>query len=149
MSTPTLPESPHANQCSCFDRIASWFSELTGSSGAFLSAVAVVIIWALLGPFFHFSETWQLVINTGTTIVTFLLLFIVQNTQMRDTEALHLKLDALIFVASECDNALMNAETLGHKELKALIANYQKKANRTVMEGRHPLTQAEPDTAST
>jgi len=132
----------HTNgNCGSFDRIASWFSRVTGSSGAFLLALGIILVWAVTGPFFHFSETWQLIINTGTTIVTFLLLFIVQNTQMRDTQALHLKLDALIFVMSDCDNALMEAETLGRRELEALIREYQKKAHKTPVQGRHPLTR--------
>lgn len=135
--------SPPPSVCNAsrFDRIASWFAQVTGSSGAFLSALAVVIMWAVSGPFFGFSETWQLVINTGTTIVTFLLLFIVQNTQTRDTGALHLKLDALILVMSECDNELMKAETLGRKELEVMIARYQEKAGKPDIEGQHSLAK--------
>lgn len=110
-----------------FDRMSSWFANITGAPGAFALALGIVIVWAMTGPLFDFSETWQLVINTGTTIITFLLLFIVQNTQTRDTEALHLKLDALILVMSECDNELMQAESLGRKELERLIDQYRKK----------------------
>ncbi len=115
------------NRTPFFDRIASWFSSITGSPLTFALALMTVIVWAASGPLFNYSENWQLVINTGTTIITFLLLFIVQNTQTRDTEALHLKLDALILVMSECDNELMEAESLGRKELQLLIDQYRKK----------------------
>ena len=112
-------------------------------------ACGIIIAWAVSGPLFHYSETWQLVINTGTTLITFLLLFIVQNTQTRDTQALHLKLDALILVMSDCDNALMEAETLGRRELEALIREYQKKAHKTPVQGRHPLTRPDDGDAPT
>lgn len=114
-----------------FDRMSSWLANVTGAPTTFAAALGTVIVWAMTGPLFDFSETWQLVINTGTTIITFLLLFIVQNTQTRDTEALHLKLDALILVMSECDNELMQAESLGRKELERLIDQYRKKGHTT------------------
>ena len=79
-----------------FARVASRVSDTVGSPWAFLIAVATVIVWAVTGPIFHYSDTWQLVINTGTTIVTFLMVFLIQNTQNRDTKAMHLKLDELL-----------------------------------------------------
>ena len=81
---------------SWFAKFASWVAEAAGSSWAFVLAIVVVAVWALTGPIFGFSDTWQLVINTGTTIVTFLMVFLIQNTQNRDTKAMHLKLDELL-----------------------------------------------------
>src|SRR6266571_4194467 len=90
------------------------FSQTTaaavGSSWAFILAVAVIVVWGVTGPLFGFSDTWQLVINTGTTIVTFLMVFLIQNTQNRDALAIHLKLDELIRALEEADNDLMRAE---------------------------------------
>uniref|UniRef100_UPI0005B26CA5 low affinity iron permease family protein n=1 Tax=Methylobacterium sp. B34 TaxID=95563 RepID=UPI0005B26CA5 len=79
-----------------FSRFARWMERQSGRPGAFVTAFAVVLVWGVTGPLFHFSDTWQLVINTGTTIVTFLMVFIIQNAQNRDTQAIHLKLDELI-----------------------------------------------------
>ena len=92
----------------------------TGSSLAFGCAVGVLIIWALLGPIFHFSDTWQLVINTGTTIVTFLMVFVIQSTQNRDTQALQLKLDELIRVNAAARNSLMGLEERPESDIKEL-----------------------------
>src|SRR5919199_4359030 len=79
-----------------FAKFATWVSDIAGSSWAFVVALAIVVAWAFTGPIFGFSDTWQLVINTGTTIVTFLMVFMIQNTQNRDTKAVHLKLDELL-----------------------------------------------------
>ena len=90
-----------------FRKFACWTADACGSPGAFVLGVTVVGIWVITGPFFHWSDTWQLVINTGTTIVTFLMVFLIQNTQNRDALAMHLKLDEIISALSEADNALM------------------------------------------
>ena len=109
-----------------FARWANRAATLTGHYLTFLAALSVVLIWAVSGPFFGFSETWQLVINTGTTIVTFLMVFLIQNTQNRDALAVHLKLDELIRAIEEADNELMSAEDETDNELAALKEKYMR-----------------------
>jgi low affinity Fe/Cu permease len=111
-----------------FAAIAKKASALAGSYLTFMVALGLIVIWAVTGPFFGFSETWQLMINTSTTIVTFLMVFLIQNTQNRDSEALHLKIDELINAISAADDSLMEAEDDTDRELKALKAKYQKLA---------------------
>lgn len=121
-------KTPHLPKPGLFDRIASKVSKLAGRPATFFTALSVVLIWAVSGPIFDYSEVWQLVINTGTTIITFLLLFIVQSTQNRDTAALQLKLDAIIYVLTGCDNELIKAEDLTQREIEALIESYKIRA---------------------
>jgi low affinity Fe/Cu permease len=97
---------------------------------AFLLAVAVIASWAATGPLFGFSDTWQLVVNTGTTIVTFLMVFLIQNTQNRDTEALQIKLDELIRITAGAHTALLDLEELEEKELDRIHANYERIARQ-------------------
>jgi low affinity Fe/Cu permease len=97
----------------------------TGSSQAFACAVAVIIGWALLGPIFHFSDTWQLVINTGTTIVTFLMVFLIQRAQNKDSLAIHLKLNEIVAVLQGASNRLINVEDLTEQEVQTLHRHYQ------------------------
>jgi low affinity Fe/Cu permease len=104
-----------------FARIASAVSRWTGRPVIFLACCAVVVVWAVTGPMFHFSDTWQLVINTGTTIVTFLMVFLIQNTQNRDNAALQAKLDELIRV-SRAKNEYIGIEHLSYKELEHILA---------------------------
>ena len=94
-------------------------------STAFLVALLVCLVWGLTGPYYHYSDTWQLVINTGTTIVTFLMVFLIQNTQNRDTRALHLKLDELIFAAGRARNEMIDIECLTDEELEAIAERYK------------------------
>ena len=104
-----------------FQSAAQAVSRATGSPWAFMTAFGIVLIWAVNGPVFNFSDTWQLVINTGTTIVTFLMVFLIQNTQNRDTVALHAKLDELIIKLEGADNALVTAEEMSDEELEELM----------------------------
>jgi low affinity Fe/Cu permease len=108
--------------------VAHWM----GKPIAFLTATALVIVWALTGPLFGFSDTWQLVINTSTTIVTFLMVFLIQNTQNRDTLALQLKLSELILVISEAENRFANAEDLTEEELEQLHKELQERTQTTI-----------------
>lgn len=114
-----------------FDHIASSISRFAGLPVTFFMALLTIIIWAVTGPIFGYSEVWQLVINTGTTIITFLLLFVVQSTQNRDTAALQLKLDAIVYVLTGCDNDLINAEDLTLNELEEKVAGFKEKAKAT------------------
>jgi low affinity Fe/Cu permease len=96
----------------------------TGSTAAFGTAMGIVLVWALLGPVFHFSDTWQLVINTGTTIVTFLMVFLIQRTQNKDALAVHLKLNELVAAMAGASNRLIEVEALTERELAALRSHY-------------------------
>jgi low affinity Fe/Cu permease len=107
-----------------FRKIAHHVSLVVGSPAVFLLALAVVIVWLVSGPFFGFSDTWQLVINTGTTIVTFLMVFLIQNTQNRDTRAIHLKLDELIIYTKGADNELVDLENLTDEQVDRLEKQY-------------------------
>src|SRR5580704_966530 len=100
-----------------FRRFAQWVSLVVGSSRAFVFALCAIAIWAVTGPIFRFSDTWQLVINTGTTVVTFLMVFLIQTTQNRDAHAIHLKLDELIRATRNAHNDLIGLEHLSDEEL--------------------------------
>jgi low affinity Fe/Cu permease len=113
-----------------FTRFAKWTSRVTGRPLAFLVAVMVILVWAITGPLFGFSDTWQLVINTGTTIVTFLMVFLIQNTQNRDSEAIQIKLDELIRAVKGARNALLDLEELEDEELDRLRDHYERIAER-------------------
>jgi low affinity Fe/Cu permease len=108
-----------------FRKFAQTTAEMVGRSHAFMLAALVVVIWAFTGPLFHFSDTWQLVINTGTTIITFLMVFLIQNTQNRDSHAVHLKLDELIRANKHARNALLGLETMGDAELAQLQTEFE------------------------
>jgi low affinity Fe/Cu permease len=107
-----------------FSRVASRTAQLVGHPYMFLLAVVILVIWAISGPFFHFSDTWQLIINTGTTIITFLVVFLIQNTQNRDAKALHLKLDELIRSHVPARNDMIDIEKLSDEELDELEKRY-------------------------
>src|SRR5437868_14383776 len=112
-----------------FERLASQVSTAAGRPRAFALAPGIIIAWAVTGPLFHWSDTWQLVINTGTTIVTFLIVFLIQNTQNRDSEAVQIKLDELIRATKGCHNAVLNIEELSEKELDELKRDYAELAS--------------------
>ena len=107
-----------------FSRFAKWTARKTGHPSAFILASAVILAWLVTGPVFGFSNTWQLVINTGTTIITFLMVFLIQNTQNRDSEAVQVKLDELIRAMEGAHNALLDLEELDEKELDRIRADY-------------------------
>lgn len=107
-----------------FQKLANTVSKIAGSSLAFTLAVGTVIVWAISGPIFQYSTNWQLVINTGTTIITFLMVFLLQNTQGRDATAMQIKLDELIRSTKEAHNALLDLEELEEKELKIWKQHY-------------------------
>ena len=115
-----------------FERFARRASILAGKPSAFFAALAVVLIWMATGPVFGFSDTWQLVINTGTTIVTFLMVFLIQHSQNRDTMALQIKLAELILAVKGADNKLATAEDLSERELFDLHADYARKAEQAL-----------------
>jgi low affinity Fe/Cu permease len=108
-----------------FRRVASCAANAVGSKWAFLLSVVIVVAWAVTGPMFHFSDTWQLVINTGTTIVTFLMVFLIQNTQNRDAKAIHLKLDELIRGVKGARTHLVNLEEMTDDELADLQKQFE------------------------
>jgi len=107
-----------------FHRIAGKAAELVGSPWTFIGAVAVILMWAVSGPLFGFSDTWQLVINTGTTIITFLMVFLIQNTQNRDARATHLKLDELIRSTKGARNSMVSLENSSEEELDMLHKSF-------------------------
>jgi low affinity Fe/Cu permease len=109
-----------------FRRFAQRTSEITGSAWTFLAAVAVIVVWIITGPAAHYSDTWQLIINTGTTIITFLMVFLIQNTQNRDAKAIHLKLDELIRAQTGARNGLVDLETLSDEDLDRLQQQFQR-----------------------
>ena len=112
------------HKTSLFARFARWTAAMSGRPITFMIAVAVIIVWGITGPIFGFSDTWQLVINTGTTIVTFLMVFLIQNTQNRDTEALQIKLDELIRALKGARNEVLNLEELDEAQLDEIREEY-------------------------
>jgi len=109
-----------------FRRIAQRAAHALGTPVAFLAAVAVLVVWAAAGPVFHFSDTWQLLINTTTTVMTFLMVFIIQNTQNRDATVIHLKLDELLRAVKEARTSLVDMESLSEEEIERLRGEFAK-----------------------
>jgi low affinity Fe/Cu permease len=130
------------DKSSFFNRLAKWAAQRSGRPAAFVLAGLVIIAWAATGPIFAFSDTWQLVINTGTTIVTFLMVFLLQNTQYRDSEAIQIKLDELIRAMEGAHNALLELEELDQKDLDRIKAEYRKLAEKA----RKDLKKGKGDT---
>ena len=124
-------------------------SNILGSPWAFVFALLIIVVWACTGPMFNFSDTWQLIINTGTTIVTFLMVFIIQNTQNRDAKAVHLKLDEIIRAIKGARNELVDLEELSDEDLKKLEAQFRKLRERAENHGvnrRHVMPDDSHDT---
>jgi low affinity Fe/Cu permease len=128
-----------AKSSSLFTRFSKATARATGNPITFAIALAVIVVWAVTGPIFHWSDTWQLVVNTGTTIVTFLMVFLIQSTQNRDSEAVQVKLDELLRVTPGAHNVLLNLEELDERELEKIRALYCRladKARRGAHQGR-------------
>ncbi|MFT3909796.1 MAG: low affinity iron permease family protein [Ferruginibacter sp.] len=131
-----------------FYRFSTWVTKATGKPMAFLLALLSVIIWATSGRFFNYSENWQLVINTGTTIITFLMIFVIQQSQNRDTAALHLKLNELIATNKETSNRLVASEDLSEEELEVIKKYYKKISEHPNNESvftSHSIDEADKD----
>jgi len=125
-----------------FRKFAQKTAQIVGTSWVFILAVLIILVWAITGPMFHYSDTWQLVINTGTTIITFLMVFLIQNTQNRDAKAIHLKLDELIKGVKGARTGFVNLEQLSDEELERLqeeFARLQKKVNNKDFKGSGKL----------
>jgi low affinity Fe/Cu permease len=122
----------------CSSSVSTWL----GSKWAFAGAVCVIVVWAVLGPIFHYSDSWQLVINTGTTIVTFLMVFLIQNTQNRDARAINLKLDELIHAIDKARNNMIDIENLSDVELDKLHTRYEKLKHSKTSGHRQPRASA-------
>src|SRR5437868_11858960 len=122
------PQTNHnaANAADPFRSLASKASYIVGTKWAFSLAVLIIIIWAVLGPHFHYSDTWQLVVNTATTIITFLIVFLIQNTQNRDARAIHLKLDEIIHSLKNARNEMIQIEQLSDTDLENISKNFEK-----------------------
>jgi len=108
-----------------FAKISQKLAMVAGSPKTFMGALILIGLWGLSGPIFHYNDTWQLIINTSTTIITFLMVFLIQNTQNRDTDILHLKIDELLLVTKEAQNAMLGLEALDLKQLEALRRHYR------------------------
>ena len=113
-----------------FRAFSHWVAEIVGSPGAFIAGATVILVWAVTGPIFGYSDTWQLVINTGTTIITFLMVFLIQSTQNRDSKAINLKLDELIRSVSSARNRLVDLENCTDEELVRLEEEFRKLRER-------------------
>jgi low affinity Fe/Cu permease len=124
---------------SWFTHFAKTTARITGRPATFILAVVLIVVWLVTGPIFHFSDTWQLVINTTTTIVTFLMVFLIQNTQNRDAEAVQVKLDELLRATQGAHNALLDLEELEERDLDKIRASYSRLAERA----RNELGQAD------
>jgi len=118
-----------------FHHFSKAISDWIGSPGAFVLALGVMLLWAVSGPLFHFSDTWQLIINTGTTIVTFLIVFLIQNTQNREAKAIHLKLDELIRALHHARNKMVDVEHLSDQEIDRLEKEFQELVKRKKSRG--------------
>ncbi len=133
------------NHDTLFDRFAKWASRTTGHPVTFAAAVLIIVVWAITGPLFGFSKTWQLAINTGTTIITFLMVFLIQNTQTRDGAAVQLKLDELIRTIDGAHNGFLDLEELSDEDLARIRARFEALAR----ESREDLKRDLKDTGTT
>jgi low affinity Fe/Cu permease len=128
-----------------FSKFAQALSKWTGSPRTFLVAVLLICVWAATGPLFHYNDTWQLIINTSTTIITFLMVFLIQNTQNRDTDELHIKIDELLRVTKDAQNAVLSLDNLDQNELKALRKKYKAMGEREDADHTRPFPKCDAD----
>jgi len=131
-----MARKPRGGVGATFERMSSVVTVWTGTTSAFMIALGTVMVWGLTGPLFHYSDTWQLVINTSTTIVTFLMVFLIQRTQNKDSLALQLKLNELVAAIDGASNRLIDVEDLDEKELRALHIYYGRLAEMAKKEAR-------------
>ena len=117
-----------------FDRFSQALANCSGNPKTFATAIVLIVIWAATGPFFHYNDTWQLIINTSTTIITFLMVFVIQNTQNRDNDILHIKIDELLRATKEAQNAVLNLDELDEKALKTIRKKYRKVGENETVE---------------
>ncbi|HIV69367.1 MAG TPA: low affinity iron permease family protein [Candidatus Aquabacterium excrementipullorum] len=136
-TTNSLTHVSHSSVLSAFDRFAASVTRWAGSPVVFSMAVALVLTWAISGPLFGFSENWQLVINTGTTIVTFLMVFLIQQSQNKDSVAIHLKLNELLAAHREASNRMIGIESMCEQDLRELAEFYTQLAERAKTSGAH------------
>jgi low affinity Fe/Cu permease len=141
---PWPPEVALKRSRTWYSGFSQWIARFTGWPITFALALGLIVVWVVTGPIFHFSDTWQLVINTGTTIVTFLMVFVIQNTQNRDTEAIQIKLDELIRATRGAHNALLDLEELEAEQLDEFRLRYSKLAQ----EARHKIRRGITDTGT-
>jgi low affinity Fe/Cu permease len=136
-----------------FEDFSQSLSKRAGSPRTFAVAIVLIVIWAITGPFFHYNDTWQLIINTSTTIITFLMVFVIQNTQNRDNDVLHIKIDELLRVTKGAQNAALNLDELDDKQLKTIRKQYRQvgknetmevSESTTVLEDTHPGATTDP-----
>jgi low affinity Fe/Cu permease len=133
-----------SDKVTIYSRVSRWIALLSGRPVTFVLAVALIVVWLITGPIFGYSDTWQLVINTGTTIITFLMVFLIQNTQNRDTVAMQLKLDELIRATKGAHNSLLDLEQLEEKELDT----FRKRFAELAEQAREELRNGRRDTGS-
>lgn len=134
-------------KASFFEKFSSSVTRITGSTGAFIIAFSLVLVWGICGPFFHYSEEWQMVINTGTTIVTFLMVFLIQKAQNKDSLAIHLKLNELVAAHKFASNRLVNVEGMTEEELRIIQKYYCQLSEFTqreeTLQQSHSIDEAE------
>jgi low affinity Fe/Cu permease len=142
-----MARTKHNSFGQLLERYATAVTHWAGSTSAFCLACGIVAVWGLTGPLFHFSDTWQLVINTGTTIVTFLMVFLIQRTQNKDSLALHMKLNEIVAALEGASNRLIDVESLTEQELNVLHRHYAKLAHMAMKDGKltqsHSIEEAE------
>lgn len=147
-----MPQLPTNSKHSPVEKFAMAVSRVTGSTGAFIVAIVLVILWGATGPIFHYSAGWQLIINTGTTIITFLMVFLIQKAQNKDSLAIQLKLNELVAAHEFASNRLVNVESMSEEELKVIQKYYSKLSQLTKndesLQQSHSIDEAEEKTES-
>lgn len=131
-----------------FALFSNALSKQAGSPRTFVIAVALIVIWAVTGPFFHYNDTWQLIINTSTTIITFLMVFVIQNTQNRDNDILHIKIDELLRATKDAQNAALDLDDLDAKELTTIRKQYKSMGTNETIEVTESKTTLKDDPAA-